>query len=364
MISMIQILQTAVREKASDIHITEGAAPSLRINGSIVRLKTEPVTEEQSKDLCYSIITDEQKKTFEEEKDLDFSFSIDDLSRFRGHLYYQKNSVAGCFRQISSVIPSMLDIGLPPIIHQLTKIPYGLVLVTGPTGSGKTTTLAAMLEEINKTRKGHILTIEDPIEYIYSHKKCLVNQREIGFDAPDFHKSLRAALRTDPDICLLGELRDKETVEAALHTAETGHLTFATLHTNNVIQTIDRIAGVFDGEERQMIYSQLAQVLQGVISQKLLPTISGKGRVPAIEILFFTPAIRNLIKEGKQHQIYSVMQTQRASGMSTLNQSLLNLVKNKLIDPVEALSVSYDEKELDHLFTRAGIKFTNSKKSA
>ena len=312
MVSMIQILKTAIREGASDIHITSGAPPSLRVHGEIIHLNVDPLTSRQSRELCYAVITDEQKRKVENEKDVDFSFSIDESARFRGHIYFQKKTIAGCFRQIPTVIPTIEEIGLPPILSELSNKPYGLVLVTGPTGSGKTTTLAAMVNEINNKRRGHILTIEDPIEFIYSHKKCIVNQREIGFDAVDFHQSLRAALRLDPDICLLGEMRDKETVETALHVAETGHLTFGTLHTNNTCQAIDRLTGVFSGDERQMIQSQVSQVLQGIISQRLLPTIDGSSRVPAVEVLLFPPSIRNMVKEGKQNQMYSIMQTQKS----------------------------------------------------
>lgn len=349
---MVQVLKTAIRENASDIHITSGVPPALRVKGEIVHLNVEPLTEQQSKELCYSIITNEQKSQFETERDIDFSFSIDESARFRGHLYYQKKTVAGCFRQIPMVIPEMSDVGLPPILSDLSRKPYGLVLVTGPTGSGKTTTLAAMVNEINKNKKFHILTIEDPIEFIYSHQKSIVNQREIGFDAPDFHKSLRAALRLDPDVCLLGELRDKETIETALHVAETGHLTFGTLHTNNAFQTIDRLIGVFTGEEKQAIQSQLSQVLQGVISQRLLPTFDKKKRVPAVEVLLFNSAVRNLIKEGKLHQIYSIMQTQRNMGMITLNQSLEELLRKGIVSMETALSCSYEPNELNQMISR------------
>ena len=352
MISMVQILKTAVKENASDVHITPGTSPALRVQGQIIRLNVDPINAQQSKELCYTLLTDEQKAQFEEDKDIDFSFSIDDSARFRGHIYYQKRAVSGCFRQIPMLIPSISDLSLPPILFELSKKPFGLILVTGPTGSGKTTTLAAMLNEINKTRKAHILTIEDPIEFIYSHQKSLVNQREIGFDSPTFHQSLRAALRLDPDICLLGELRDRETVETALHIAETGHLTFGTLHTNNAYQTIERITGMFGGEERQQTQNQLSQVLQGVISQKLLPTASGKGRVPAVEVLLFPPAIRNLVKEGKQNQIYSIMQTQKSIGMLTLNQSLASLLEKQLIKEETALSVSYEVNELNNMIEK------------
>ncbi len=362
MISMIQVLKTAVQQSASDIHITPGVPPMLRVCGEMIHLNVDPLTSEQSKELCYSIITDRQKTIVENTKDLDFSFAIEKSSRFRGHIYYQKQTIAGCFRQIPLVIPNINEIGLPPILSELSRKPYGLVLVTGPTGSGKTTSLAAMLNEINNNKKGHILTIEDPIEFIYSHKKCIVNQREIGFDSPDFQSSLKAALRLDPDVCLLGEMRDKETIETALHIAETGHLTFGTLHTNNAYQAIDRLAGVFGGNTRQMILAQLSQVLQGVVCQKLVPTMDGKARVPAVEVLLFPPAIRNLIKEGKQNQMYSIMQTQRALGMITLNQSLVELVDKGLITESVALANSYEPNELMQLLSK--IKKSSFKKSA
>lgn len=353
MISMIQILKTAVRESASDIHITAGTPPALRVAGQIVHLNVKPLTHKQSKDLCYSVITDEQKRNFETDKDIDFSFAIDD-SRFRGHLYFQKRTIAGCFRRIPMNIPVISEIELPSILYDLIKKPYGLVLVTGPTGSGKTTTLAAMINEINKRDRSHILTIEDPIEFIYSHEKSIINQREVGFDSVDFHSSLRAALRLDPDICLLGELRDKETVETALHIAETGHLTFGTLHTNNTFQAIDRLTGVFSGEEQKMVQSQLSQVLQGIISQRLLPTVDGTKRVPAVEVLLFPASVRNLIKEGKQNQIYSIMQTQKALGMITMNQSLLDLVAKGLITEDVALTTSYEVHELEQMLSKLG----------
>ena len=349
---MINILKTAIRENASDIHISAGTAPILRVKGEIIRLKSEPLTDQQSKELCYSIITDEQKKNFEENKDIDFSFSIGTKSRFRGHIYFQKRTVAGCFRQIPVDIPSLSELGLPSILLELIRKPYGLVLVTGPTGSGKTTTLATMLNEINKTRRAHILTIEDPIEFIYSHQKCIVNQREVGADSNSFHESLKAALRVDPDVCLLGELRDKETISTALHIAETGHLTFGTLHTNNTFSTMDRLTSVFGMEKKSVINSQLSSVLQGVISQRLIPTIRGNKRVVAIEILLFNSAVRNLVKEGKQNQIYSIMQTQKALGMITLNQSLMDLFSKGEISEEVAYATSYAPKELKEMLSR------------
>ncbi len=351
-ISLVQILKTAVRELASDIHITPGTAPGLRVNGEIIRLNVDPLTVQQSKELCYSIITDEQKAHFESHKDLDFSFGIEKYGRFRGHLYHQKQTVAGSFRHIPTHIPKLSDIGLPPVLHELSKKPYGLILITGPTGSGKSTTLASIINEINKTRKCHIITIEDPIEFVYPHEKAIVNQREVGLDVESFAMSLKAALRMDPDVCLLGEMRDRETIENALQIAETGHLAFGTLHTNSACSAIERLTGVFSGEERKLVQYQLSSVLQGIMCQSLLPTADGKGRVPAVEVLLFPPSVRNLIREGKQNQIYSIMQTQRTSGFITMNQSLFELLKSGLITEDAAFNVSGDHAELDEMLTR------------
>ena len=352
MISMLQILKTASRELASDIHIMSGSPPLLRINGEMIRLNVEPLTDRRSKELCYSLITDQQKGVFESNKDLDFGFTFEKTNRYRGHLFYTKSSVGGVFRQITADIPNVADIHLPPGILELTKLPFGLVLVTGPTGSGKSTTLASIIDAINADKKCHIVTIEDPIEYIYINKKSVVTQREIKSDTMDFHTFLESVVRMDCDVCLIGEMRDKKTVEAALKLAETGHLTFGTLHTNNAIKTIDRLCGMFSGSERSLIQNQLSSVLQAVISQRLLPTVDGKGRVPAVELLLFPSSIKNLIKEGKINQIYSIMQTQSNIGMITLNQSLFSLYKKGIISEETALLTSYDRAGLQALIEK------------
>ena len=350
--SIMEILQMATKENASDVHIVAGNPPIMRVHGRLVRLNIDPLTLNQSKELCYSLISDEQKSRFEKEKDLDFSFAIDDIARFRGHLFYQKRSIGGSFRQIPSSIPNIRDIGLPSALLEIAKKPFGLVLVTGPTGSGKSTSLAAMLNEINAKRSCHILTIEDPIEYAYTSNKAMVTQREIGLDVKDFHQSLRAALRMDPDVILIGELRDTETIKIALEVAETGHLTFGTVHTNNAFLAVERILGSFGGDEKTMIRTQLSQVLEGIISQRLLPSSDMSKRVAAVEILQMTTAIRHLIREGKNNQIYSMMQTDKASGMLTMNQSLLMLLQKRLISEDVAFKTSYEQKELQQLIRK------------
>ncbi len=360
MISMMQILKTAIREKASDIHITSNVPPVLRVGGQLIQLNVEVLTSKQCKELCYSTITDEQKGIFETKKDLDFSFAIGEHSRFRAHLFYQKESVAGVFRQIPVAVPDIKDIGVPPIVMELTKKPYGLVLVAGATGSGKSTTLAAMINEINKTKKCHIVTMEDPIEFVYPHEQGIVNQREVGKDVKDFDESMKAVLRMDPDVCLLGEMRDKSTIATALKIAETGHLTFGTIHTNTSYHGIERLTGVFSDVERLLIQNQLSMVLQGIICQKLLPTADGKGRVPAIEVLLFPQSIRHLVKEGKVGQIYSLMQTNKAMGMITMNQSLCELCMKRIITEQVALLASADKQELINLLQRSGYKKARS----
>ena len=299
-----------------------------------------------------------KKGIFEIKRDLDFSFSVGEHSRFRAHLFYQKESVSGVFRQIPVAVPDIKNIGVPPILMELTKKPYGLVLVAGSTGSGKSTTLAAMINEINKTRKCHIVTMEDPIEFIYPHAQGIVNQREIGKDVKDFNESMKAVLRMDPDVCLLGEMRDKSTIETALKIAETGHLTFGTIHTNTSYHGIERLTGVFSDVERLLIQNQLGMVLQGIICQKLLPTVDGKGRVPAVEVLLFPQSIRHLVKEGKVGQIYSLMQTNKAMGMITMNQSLCDLCIKGIISEQIALSSSSNKEELINLLQRSGYKKT------
>ncbi len=349
MISIVQILTTAVREKASDIHITSGNPPCLRVDGKICTLNVAPLSHQESKNICYSVLTSDQKATFEKKKDLDFSFSVDKLGRFRAHLFYNKNKVCGSFRHIQSDIPQINELGLPRVLYEILRKPYGLVLVTGPTGSGKTTTLASMINEINKTQYHHIITIEDPIEYIFSPQKSIITQREVGNDVVDFHESLRALLRMDPDVVLVGELRDKETIKAALQVAETGHLVFGTLHANTTYTAVDRLTGVFSGDERGLIQTQLSTVLQGIISQRLLPLKNNKGRVPALEILLFNPAVRNMIKEGKLNQIYSVIQTSTGQGMQTMNQALQKLVTAGFVNDETAYAMSPNTSELSHL---------------
>jgi twitching motility protein PilT len=350
-----QLLKVAIEQGASDIHITSGAPPQLRIDGGLVRVRAGDLEPAETKELCYSLLTEDQKSRFEETKELDFSFGIKGLARFRANMFYQRGTVAAAIRRIPMEIPDYKSLGLPQIVGDFTKYQNGLVLVTGPTGSGKTTTLASLIDKINVEERGHIITIEDPIEYIHSHKKCIVNQREIGYDTWAFKSALKYVLRQDPDYCLIGEMRDLETIETALTVAETGHLVFGTLHTNSAIQTINRVVSVFDGGQRDRIRTLLSFVLQGIVSQRLIPAIDG-GRVLAVEVLVLTPAIRNLIRDDKLHQIYGVMQTgQNKTGMMTMNQSLLNLLIKRKIDMKNAFEASPEPEELDNLLKKAGI---------
>src|SRR5499427_2249242 len=321
-----------VEKGASDLHITTGSPPQLRIDGQLVPLKTAPLTPVETKQICYSILTDSQKHKFEEENELDLSFGVKGLSRFRANIFMQRGAVAGAFRSIPFKILSFQELGLPPVVSELAKKPRGLILVTGPTGSGKSTTLASIIDKINTDRHEHIMTVEDPIEYLHPHKNCLVNQREIGADTRSFKTALKYILRQDPDVVLVGEMRDLETIEAALVIAETGHLVFATLHTNSAVQTINRVIDVFPPYQQPQVRAQLSVVLEGVISQQLIPRMDGKGRVLACEIMIPNPAIRNLIREDKVHQIYSSMQVgQTKFGMQTFNQSLASLLSRRLI---------------------------------
>ena len=359
MLSLHQLLKLMIEKGASDLHITTGTPPQLRIDGKLVPLDMPPLTPVDTKQLCYSVLTDAQKHKFEEENELDLSFGIKGLSRFRANIFMQRGAVAGAFRQIPYKILSFEELGLPPVVEKLTKLPRGLVLVTGPTGAGKSTTLAAMINKINETRHEHIITIEDPIEYLHPHKKCIVNQREVGADTKSFKTALKYVLRQDPDIVLVGEMRDLETIEAALTIAETGHLTFATLHTNSAIQTINRIIDVFPPHQQPQVRAQLSFVLEGVISQMLIPKASGKGRVLAAEVLIPNAAIRNLIREDKIHQIYSQMQIgQEKYGMQTMNQALLNLYQRRLITLEDALGRSPDPEEFRQMLRNmeAGAK--------
>ena len=344
-----------VEQGASDLHITTGSPPQLRIDGVLVPLRVNPLSPVDTKQLCYSVLTDTQKLHFEEERELDFSFGVRGLARFRGNLFMQRGAVGGAFRTVPFKISSFAELGLPPVIEELCNKPRGLVLVTGPTGSGKTTSLAAMIDKINSERHEHIITVEDPIEYLHPHKKCLINQREVGADTDSFKKALKYILRQDPDVVLIGEMRDLETIEAALVTAETGHLCFATLHTNSAVQTINRIIDVFPPNQQSQIRAQLSFVLEGVISQALLPRATGQGRIPALEVMVPNAAIRNLIREDKIHQIYSIMQIgQGKSGMQTLNQSLASLYLRRLVTLEEAVSHTSEPEELEQIISAGG----------
>jgi twitching motility protein PilT len=345
-VTLHQLLKAMTDKGASDLHVTTGAPPLLRIDGSIVPLKLPPLNAVESKALCYSILTEEQKISFEKTSELDLAFGVKGLSRFRANIYVQRGAVAGAFRTIPFKILSFEEIGLPAIMADLTKKPSGLVLVTGPTGSGKTTTLAAVIDKINAEQRCHILTIEDPIEFVHPNKLSVVNQREVGNDTVSFHAGLRSILRQDPDVVLVGEMRDLETIEEALIISETGHLVFATLHTNTAVSTINRIIDVFPPHQQDQIRAKLSFVLQGVVTQQLLPKASGSGRVLALEILIPNPAIRNLIREGKIHQIYGQMQVgQGKFGMQTLNQALFSLVQRRVISVEEAMGRSTEPDE-------------------
>ena len=350
MANMHQLLKAMIEKGASDLHITTGSAPQIRIDGHVTELGTEKLSPTDTKQLCYSVLADSQKRKFEEENELDLSFGVKGLSRFRGNVFMQRGAVAGVFRAIPFEILSFEQLGLPPVVRGLSRKPRGLVLVTGPTGSGKSTTLAAIIDAINTERSEHIITIEDPIEYLHPHKKCIVNQREVGADTHSFKKALKSILRQDPDVVLVGELRDIETIEAALTIAETGHLCFATLHTNSCVQTINRIVDVFPTNQQAQVRTQLSFVLEGVLSQTLLKKPTG-GRAMALEIMIPNPAIRNLIREDKIHQIYSQMQVgQEKYGAQTMNQSLFLLAHSRQITQDDAMSRSSDPEELRQMF--------------
>ncbi len=354
-VTLYQLLQTLIERGASDLHITTGSPPMLRINGHLAPAEGPALTAAETKQLCYSILTDAQKHRFEEENELDLSFGIKGLSRFRANIFVQRGAVCAAVRAIPFQLKTFDDLGLPPIVSELVKKPRGLILVTGPTGSGKSTTLAAMIDRINTDRSEHIITIEDPIEYLHPHKKCLVNQREVNADTKSFKTALKYILRQDPDVVLIGEMRDLETIEAALTISETGHLTFATLHTNSSVQTINRIVDVFPPHQQSQIRAHLSFVLEGVVSQQLIPRKDGQGRVLALEVMIPNPAIRNLIREDKVHQIYSVMQTgQSKFGMQTMNQSLLEVYQKGLISKDDAIGRSHVPEELISMINRGG----------
>jgi twitching motility protein PilT len=350
--SIQQMLKHMVELGASDLHITTGTPPQIRVNGKMTPMKMRSLLPADTKHICYSILTETQKRKFEEMNELDFSFGVKGLARFRGNIFVQRGALAGVFRLIPYKFLSFDELGLPPVIKTISNKSNGLVLVTGPTGSGKSTTLASIIDKINSDREDHIVTIEDPIEYLHPHKKCVVNQREVGSDTHSFKNALKYILRQDPDIVLLGELRDLETIEAALTIAETGHLCFATLHTNGAVQTINRIVDVFPTHQQQQVRTQLSFVLEGVLSQTLLPRMDGKGRALALEIMVPNTAIRALIRDDKVHQLYSQMQMgQEKYGMQTMNQCLFSLFHTKKISMDDAMSRSPDIEELKEMMS-------------
>ncbi len=344
-----------VEQDASDLHVTVGSPPQLRIGGIMSKVKTDVMTSTDTKNLCYGVLTDAQKAEFEEKLEIDVSFGIKNLARFRGNIFMQRGSVAGVFRRIPFDIPDMNTLGLPPVIKDMVKVPNGLILVTGPTGSGKSTTLASIIDYLNNNERGHIITLEDPIEFIHPHKNCVINQREIGTDTFSFTAALKRVLRQDPDYILVGELRDQETIEMALSAAETGHLVFGTLHTNSALQTINRLVDVFPPDKQNSVRHLLSFVLIGVISQQLLLRRAGRARVLSMEIMRTNNAIRNLIREEKLEQVYSTMQVGQAeSGMFTMNQSLFKLVQDGSITEESAIEASTVPDELIRMLTGLG----------
>jgi len=360
MANLHELLKELIERGGSDLHITTNSPPQLRIDGTLISMDLPPLTPIETRQLCYSVLNDNQKQKFEEENELDLSFGVKGLSRFRSNIFVQRGAVAGVFRTIPYKILTFEELGLPPVVSALSEKPRGLVLVTGPTGSGKSTTLASIIDKINMERHDHIVTIEDPIEYLHPHKNCLVNQREVGADTKSFKHALKYVLRQDPDVVLVGEMRDLETIEAALTLAETGHLCFATLHTNSCVQTINRIIDVFPPYQQAQVRAQLSFVLEGVLSQTLIPKASGKGRALALEIMVPNPAIRNLIREDKLHQIYSQMQVgQDKFGMQTMNQSLYNLYQRRVISLEDAMGRSSEPDELKQMLASGGTPGTN-----
>ena len=351
-----QVLTSMVESRASDVHLTPGFPPAIRVRGRITPMDEYPrLTEQQTREVVYSILNNEQRKRFENQKQLDLAYAVSGLARFRVNCYFQRGTISAAFRLIPYEIQSLESLGLPLVLEELSRRPRGFVLVTGPTGSGKTTTLASMLNLINTEREEHILTIEDPIEYLHKHDKCIVNQREIGADADDFALALRAALRQDPDVILVGEMRDLETIATALTAAETGHLVFATLHTQSAAQTVDRIIDVFSSAQQHQVRMQLSIALQGIVTQQLLPTADGSGRVVASEVLIPTPAVRNLIREGKTHQIYSTIQTSGSVGMQTMDADLARLARTGKITRVLAEQQASIPEELKRLLGAAPV---------
>ncbi len=358
MATLYDLLKLMGEIGASDLHISVASPPRLRVNGKLRPLvpkgqELKPLGPADTKALCYSVLTDAQKHKFEETSELDFSFGLKGLSRFRGNLFMQKGSTAGVFRVVPYEIKNFKQLGLPPILAEMSKKPSGLILVTGPTGSGKSTTLATMVDKINSEREDHIITIEDPIEFVHNHKRSLINQREIATDTVSFTTALKFVLRQDPDVVLIGELRDLETIESALKVAETGHLTFATLHTNSAVQTINRIVDVFPAHQQDQIRVQLSFVLEGIVAQRLIPKSKGQGRVMTMEILIPNQGIRNLIREDKVHQIYSMMQTgQMKFGMQTMNQSLLEQYQKRTLTKEDVIANSTVPEEMQNMIQK------------
>ena len=354
--SIDDLLEQMVVLNASDLHVTTDSPPVYRVRGEIVRVAGfDPFTPDDTRGLLYRILSSEQQKIFELKRQLDFAYALPGVARFRVNVYYQRESVGAAFRLIPQDIKSLEELGLPGVLHRFAEMPRGIVLVTGPTGSGKSTTLAAILDEINRNRPEHILTIEDPIEFVHRHKRCIVNQREIGPDAESFGMALKAALRQDPDIILVGEMRDMETISTALTAAETGHLVFATLHTQSAPSTIDRIIDVFPAEQQEQVRIMISNSLQGVVTQTLLPTADGTGRVAALEILLPDDAVRNLIRQAKIEQVYSIMQTNTARGMQTMEQALADLTLRRVVNPEDAFAYTNRRDILAGILERSGL---------
>jgi twitching motility protein PilT len=354
--SIDELLEQMVGLDASDLHVTTNSPPVYRVRGEILRAGgVDPLTPDDTRGLLYRILSSEQQKRFEIERQLDFAYSLPGVARFRVNVYYQREAVGAAFRLIPDEIKTLEELSLPPVLHRFAAMPRGIVLVTGPTGSGKSTTLAAIVDEINRTRTDHILTIEDPIEFLHKHKRCIVNQREIGPDATGFGNALKAALRQDPDVILVGEMRDLETISTALTAAETGHLVFATLHTQSAPSTIDRIIDVFPAEQQEQVRIMIASSLQGIVTQTLLRTADGTGRVAALEVLLPDDAVRNLIRQAKIEQVYSIMQTNTARGMQTMEQALADLTLRRVVNLDQALEHSSRREVLVGILERAGV---------
>jgi twitching motility protein PilT len=362
--SIDDLLARATEAGASDLHLVPGAPPTMRVHGDLTPLDGDKVMPGDTRSLLYRILSTEQQKQLEVNRQLDFSYGVPGLARFRVNVHFQRDSLAAAFRHIPEELRTLEELGLPPSLRELAMKPRGLVLVTGPTGSGKSTTLASMVDEVNRNKPHHILTIEDPIEFVHRHKRCVVTQREIGTDAPTFGEALRAALRQDPDVILLGEMRDLETIATALTAAETGHLVLATLHTQSAPSTIDRVIDVFPPAQQEQVRMQLASTLQGVVTQTLLPTADGLGRVVCLEILFPDDAVRNLIRQGKVEQIYSVMQTSTQRGMQTMEHGLAELIRKRVVTPEAAFAVSSRKEQLAGMLERSGVPMSPTPEAA